>query len=1184
MSVLQFGRSDPRWLILILVLSALAAAALALVAWFAMPLIAFGGAYPFADPSPRLAAVLVIVVAWGVLNALLRAGRNSADQARLDALDRQEVEARAQRDGAELAREEAFSRLRLHARRMLRPRSSTNFWLGGSDVRPRYLVVGPTGSGKSSALAAADLNLPFEALPLESDETDPGCRFLPSDGALYLDVAGDLLYGTRPEWVGLWPRLLDLIRAGRPARPVDGVILVVAVTDLAEAAEDVRTGIARSLRARLDEIAYRLRVGVPVYVLLSKVDRVPGFSEFFEPLGAEERKQLWGIPLGTLDKTAPGGATRAGFCCAFDDLVRRAVARELNLLHTEPDAERRTLAFEFPAQFASLRDRVADFLMQLARQNQVDGAPRLRGLFLVSSSQDGDVVDAIGTEMALTFAMQSTLRAAGHALAKSARPRAYFLERLLGDIIPSEAGSGHLSRRAHLTARVRLLGARAAAAGVLVALALAAWTSYGEANAYIARVVTRADGAVANVARLPLQTAASPNFPATLATLATLDDLASLVAATAAPAPDVFVDRPQVRAAASAAYADGLRTLLVPLIMRSLEARLADVQTPPAVTFDCLKLYLLVGGGRPPPAPLLAELGPSLAGDWLGVDADAAAIQRAVDQIATLADVAMPAQPTDGALVAQAHRRLVGITVPQIAYEILRQQPSIRALKPWRPIDHAGGLGPRVIARASGPPLTDGIQGLFTTAGLQEVGTAAASIADAFAGDAWVFGPDAVDQPNLSARAIRTGVLDLYRADYVRVWEGLLTDLTVPPMPTAAAAADVFAILYGANDPVQQLLSAVVAETSPDADVGDAVLQNVGHQSAASSLASAAGSQIGTALSQRTSLAGLTASPRQIIARQFMGLREAVARAKDGQDSDVEAALRSLDPLYRQLLLASTGNAQPDQPSGGPNAALVQVALKRLPISIRPYFERLAADATGLLKTDVRGRAAGVWAATARPVCRAIIDKAFPFDLKGARAVTLAEFAQLFSPNGIIASFRRTQLGDLIDTGARPWRWRDGRIQPLDRPDPTLAMFERADAITAAFFAEGDHPQVRFTLETVRLDPKVESLQFDVGGASLRYAHGPEVPFIAQWPPSNADAPATLSLRPEVDGKLNSLVGEGPWGLFRLLAQGRSSPSGEGLLFAFDIGGRRASLKITVPTLKNPFDMRQLTAFRCPEF
>ena len=57
------------------------------------------------------------------------------------------------------------------------------------------------------------------------------------------------------------------------------------------------TNSAKTLRARLSEISESLGINLPVYVLFTKLDRLPFFTEFVSNLSNEESTQVLGVTL-----------------------------------------------------------------------------------------------------------------------------------------------------------------------------------------------------------------------------------------------------------------------------------------------------------------------------------------------------------------------------------------------------------------------------------------------------------------------------------------------------------------------------------------------------------------------------------------------------------------------------------------------------------------------------------------------------------------------------------------------------------------------------------------------------------------------------------------------------------------------------------------------------------------------
>ena len=416
-------------------------------------------------------------------------------------------------------------------------------------------------------------------------------------------------------------------------------------------------------------------------------------------------------------------------------------------------------------------------------------------------------------------------------------------------------------------------------------------------------------------------------------------------------------------------------------------------------------------------------------------------------------------------------------------------------------------------------------------------------------------------QIQLSAR-ILSGVFDLYRSDYIRVWDSLLSDLTVVPLQTPAQAADVLSILIGTTSPLKQILEAVAEQTSIlDPPAG-----------AAGGLASAAAAS--------PLLGGLPAPPRDPISVHFAPMRNAVLAAQ-GKESQIDGVLKVVEALYRQLNHLATGGDIIELGTE-PQSVLNQAndLIGRLPPSLQPVFTRIRKEASAVAEGRSRERLKGIWSSTVLPACVAATRGKYPFDPSAAKDLEIADFGRLFAPDGAIAAFRNTYLKPYLDTTERPWKWRTARNIDLQLGDQTLKAFEQADAITNAFF-EGGKPSMHYTIEFTTLDPRATSVQLDVGGAVASYSHGPVTPTPAQWPQAT-ESPVTLSVTPEVEGKTNAITADGPWGLLRVMQKAKVTIAGPVATARFVLGNRETTVRLNSASPRHPFEAGLFTNFSCP--
>jgi type VI secretion system protein ImpL len=271
---------------------------------------------------------------------------------------------------------------------------------------PWYVIIGPPGAGKTTALKQSGLEFPF------SDPRSGGgirgvggtrnCDWWFTNEAILLDTAGR--YATEQDDHEEWIAFLGMLRKFRAKKPINGVLVAVSVADLAQATEEQIDGYAKKLRARIDEVMTRLEMVVPVYVMFTKSDLIAGFVEFFGDLRKSERGQTWGATFN-LDTPVGFDPARA-FEREFDTLVETLHSRGVKRIGSERVFESRQKIFQFPLEFQSLRSNLAEFVGGLFQKNTFQETPIFRGVYFTSGTQEGRPMDRVLGSMARAFGLR----------------------------------------------------------------------------------------------------------------------------------------------------------------------------------------------------------------------------------------------------------------------------------------------------------------------------------------------------------------------------------------------------------------------------------------------------------------------------------------------------------------------------------------------------------------------------------------------------------------------------------------------------------------------------------------------------------------------------------------------------------------------------------------------------------
>ena len=1159
----MFKLFTQRWFLVLL-----AILLLSLAIWYGGPYLAFGSMKPLESVTGRLIAILALVVIWTVwVQVRHYRARRAGDQLAKD-VGFQNASAK---QGA-AAGPGAADATQLKARfdeAIVALRASKGKAANLYDL-PWYIIIGPPGAGKTTAIANSGLNFPlskkFGKEALRGVGGTRNCDWWFTDEAILLDTAGR--YTTQDsdsesDQAG-WIEFLNLLRKHRGRRPINGVIVAISASDLLAMSDNERRKHVEAVRRRLEELNRELKINLPLYFFLTKLDLIAGFTEFFDDLNQEGRAQVWGMTF-PLEQSRSGNAA-ALVAAQFDQLVERLNSRLMLRLESERDVRRRALIFTFPRQFAALRRALADFTTETFGADASANKVQLRGVYFTSGTQEGSPVDRMLGTLARAFGLNMK-----GAVVQSGQGRAYFIQRLLKEILFKESGLAGVNRGMELRQALLNGAVYIGVCVVLIAGLIAFSVSYTRNRSYLEEV-----GKATEVLKsIP---AGDPSRPlsAPLDRLDALSDINKVANRYTGDVPfsmrwGLYQGR-SVANAAQDAYVRELNDALLPAVAQHFRDRLANFAGEPDKLYEYLKAYLMLGM---PEHLDPAQLGFIARFEWQRQFAnDPATLERVGNHFNALIadkDRVQPAQ-MDNEIIERARNSLKQASLPVLMYSRLK-------LSYADDTEHAIDIGKQiglggdaVFARKSGASMSQPMPGLYTKQAFQQISTAGQlELVRQFVSDNWVLGGDVAAiarTPQLSSQ-----FMQLYEDDYIRQWDTLLADLTLRTTTSTQDAADLWGLLGASTSPFKRLLELVATNTT---------LVDPADKDGAAAKAKAA---LGGALGQLGKVFGsgqqatTTAPPGTRTTQHFDSLHKLVA----GSPAPIDATLQKFAGI--QKILAEV-NAL-----GGPppleTASRLSMALKDLEThakSLPGPMDGLVARATGKGASVATASIGSDFSARYRQQvvaeCKELAAGKYPLAQTSSVDLPLADFGRIFAPNGTFDAFFKGTMLPFVDTNRPVWRWKP-EAAAIGGAASVPPQFQRASRIALTYFPAGAAmPAVSFTVTPDFLDAAATRMTFEIDGQSLDYRHGPQRAIAMTWP-GPSPGQAAISIEGKTGDKPN-IVEQGSWALYRLLGKAEIQVQSETRFLAtFSLGGKSVRLIVQASSARNPFARDLLHGFDC---
>ena len=1161
------------------VITVLGFVCLALLIWFGGPLIAIAGYEPLTSSSVRIIVLLLIAIIWGCFNLTFKAKDKKDNDEMVHNLINGEGEA-SNGSADELAKGE----IELLHKKMLQALDilkNTRFDKNkGIYELPWYIMIGPPGSGKTTAVQNSGLEYPLkEKMGIDMIQGVGGtrhCDWWFTNKAVLIDTAGR--YTTQDSHAKqdsrAWQGFLGLLKKFRPLRPINGVIISMGMAELLNQTKTERNLHARAIKQRLQELQNQLGMTFPVYVLLSKSDLVAGFNEFFDDFAKEDCEQIWGVTFALKPENDQESIV-SGFNKEFHGLLTRLNARINTRLKNERDLDRRAIIYEFPKQLRLLQSAADDFLKEIFSPNAYEEAPMLRGVYLTSATQQGTPIDHLSAHLSTGVRNQTKSTPAKNI-------RGYFIKRLLEDVIFPEKNLATTNRRHDKQNLLLRRGVIAVASVMTLGLSYAWWSSYD----WNSQLVDQTKTSLADYQQV---TDGGLNKNTEIITLT--KGLTSLRSLPVGYASEQLVDAEtlglyqgdKLKQPAVAAYERALQGYFIPYLLKALVQEMASNGTHLNYLYETLKIYLMLYN------PEYFEEDDIKV--WFSAYFDRnvpGKINQSIrvdlnQHLATALELGFTGENYNEEAVLQARGTLTLLPLVERAYQRLKSDFIESSIPDFKLVDILSLDSLQGFTFQSGRDFSQGIPGLFTYNGFHGIFSIEKKrVIKRLIEDSWVYGDDLNTLDEETKSKVAEQLEQKYIRDYIFYWEDFLSDLTLKGYASSREGAVITHALSSPDAPIKSIISAV------QKNVQLTKLPLSTNEKAAASLAKSVSDV--AFQSKKSRISRLLPKEQVKIELDLPGKEVEFAftdlLAIDLQQLDkIQGILRAINRnLDKASLTQGVNTSYMNQRLEGTFEQLGSELTEQIidmPFPVSNWLESIAVQTKGLARSNQNERLNGIWKSQVLAEFRRAIRGRYPFKRNATKDVRLKDFSRFFGYEGTLDKFWAKYLKAYVDTSKLPWHF----TKDIGINDDILKMYQRTEKIREAFFEIGmKSPKINFSLQPESLDRNVSLFMLEIDGQQLNYRHGPPRKEQFIWPGSSANSETRIAFTPPNGGRSINAKYAGEWSLFRFLdklTEQRPDTKNDGLL-EISLSGYNAKLKFMPNSVNNPFWMDNLERFSCP--
>lgn len=940
---------------------------------------------------------------------------------------------------------------------------------------PSVLVLGAEGSGKKGLLRHTETALDTNQALIKPELANMFIDLKLTGNTLFL-VAANRFACDRPEAEQAWEPLARLVAQRLTKKSLRTVVITYSLGDLLQQTDEQLIEQTAVWRQRVRVLQENLGYYPSVHIIVTQMDRLAGFKEFFADLTEVEKQQTWGVFL----------QQDADFAKQYDELLTRLNHMVLHRLQQINDEESRILAADFPIQMTSIKARLLRLLKSLRQPNKYAAVLQVNGLYFTSALQQGEPLDYVMGQLTAEFNLQQ------QPFTNGAQSReAYFIKHLWDQIVSNAQTQVIPTYQATLKLQRWTLASYMVMTVVFIALGTILYGSYKinkEQLSSLANGITN----YRQLARAGEANAAMQQLAQVAAVLKNRHSWLNQVGFQQASIAAKNYD---------AAYQQQLQQILLPALLAVLEKTLQEDLQQPTQLYRTLKAYLMFGNPDHMQANYIRDWFKHFLYQGMGkILPETAVFQNA---IADLTAKPIPAQQLNNALIHQARQVLNTITLGQRTYNALQQQTLVAQL-PSVSLDSNRMTGFEQVFSAINSAIN--ISGFYTVTGYQQAYLKLdKSMAQTAQSDSWVFG----EQDNINAQPLnlQQQIQSLYFTDYITYWDSMLNQLRLKHFTKLQQATEAVKLLVNPVSPMQQFLLLVVDNTYiADKQATQSTQQ---FNNAVSPYFSALQQFIQADAKQPVSLVHLQ--------QQLLAIYNELTNLQAAKD------------VPQACFVAAKGLVNQD--ANNPLVLLQQQAAQ-YPQPVSGWLNDLLNQIAGLIFQQAQIYLSQQWQDQVYAPYNQRIQYHYPFGIPSQPEVIPDDFTKFFGPQGILNKFVADYLQDFIDISVNPWQLRSFAGQSLLINADNVNALQQAKSFTKLFSTAEGKVNGHFNLTPIDMSAQVSEAQLYIGNQQLRYRHDPQLPTQINWPSDNLRISMQLI---DLNGERSTVAFTGNWAVFKWL-------------------------------------------------